>query len=128
MTEIFRFFLDMTLESCPCRRFPCSQPPKAIKRRIDLFAVTSRLVVCSSPFQIGHDGGGFLAGEDGQLGPCIVMPGHGPVSSRVHESRSSDDLIECPRPRRYFYTSIIEPIREMEHRICGLQLTVHIGD
>ena len=128
MIQIFRFCLDMTLESGLCWGFPCSQPPKAIKRRINLLSVVSRLIVFFSPFQISHNGGGFLACEDRQLGPRIVLPGHGPISPGIHESRFSDDLIECPRPCRHFHISVREPIREMEHRICRLQLTIQIGN
>ena len=51
---------------------------EAVERSVDFLCIESMEFRVSSVFQIGHNGAGFLFGENGKPATRMIVPGHGP--------------------------------------------------
>jgi len=79
-------------------------------------------------FQINHDGTGLFSREDRELGPRMIVPGHGPVSTRIDERRFADGLLIDPLPSWNLHDLIGKTNREVELRIGSLQPVLEVGN
>src|SRR5262245_48418819 len=126
--QILRFSCEVVQDFLMRRSVRSPVPPEVVECGIDFLCIESIGVRVSFVFQIGYDGAGFLSGENGKPATCMIVPGHGPISSWIDERRFADRLLVDPLPSRDLHDMVEKSIREVKHRIGSLQLLTEIGD
>jgi hypothetical protein len=111
------------------RRCMCSSvPPEAVERGLDRFCVEAVRIRIPFVFQIGHDGLRFFSREHGKAATRMIVPGHRSVSAWIDECRFADRLFIDPLSSGNLHDLVGKAIREVEHRVGGVQLLLEVGN